>query len=744
MTNYSAPLQTLFDGLNEHQTRAINVGQEQACLIGVPGSGKTRTIVARIARMVADGLDPQYILAMTFTRAAAQEMTDRLKSLGIHTARVGTIHSVCRQIIASDTAMFQDYRLDERNQLHLELKKTLGGMRKDRKIPNTGVDLEGVSRYVEACKARGLCYVYTDPFGLNMRSEEVMLRQADNYRHLAGLPRHKLLDVFIAFEQRRGSLGLYGFDDMLLWAWMQLAVDPMSRERWRGRWSVVIVDEAQDSNPVQWDISRFLVGLDSCIPATSALDEPPVIDDRPHSLMVGGDPSQSIFGWRSAEPTLFVEYSKHKDVTTYVLPVNYRSNSQICDVGTHIVKGRPWHLAGKIQPAVPEAAPKAVKIARYDTSQAEADDVIAQCMAIAQDSGLRSCAVLSRLRVGLDLAEIACIRNRIPYIKMASGSFFESREVKDILAYLRVAAGYDEEGRWLRHIINRPFRYIGNAFIGMCESFATANGISLLDAMMLKMNKLNYRQRNSLEDLYKLLQELNEIAVLAGEREQAHQEHLAACAEAEAAGKTPPVEPKSDDIDRMLAGPAQMIGVTLRRTDYLEELRREEGLLGLDESKQAMLTALQRMAVLFRSVREFLIYVDRLTVAVQQAKKSGLRKKESDKSDALVLSTIHRCKGLEWGNVFLVDVVQGRFPCARAEDADEELRLLYVAVTRAIKTCNISYVGPPDPDKSAKPKPKPRRNTYEKSSETDFLDGESDVYIKSAFIDLIGKKIKGR
>jgi len=680
----------------------------------VHNSGKTRTIVARIARLAADGLDPNYILAMTFTRNAAFEMNERLKALGIETARVGTIHSVCRQIVAGETKLFDSYQLDERGRLKLELKKLLSDLRRDTRIPRTGVDREGVGRFIEACKAHGLCYVYGDPFGMNIRAEGIVGEEAKKWRAQTGLTARELCLVYTELEKRRASRGLYDFDDMLLWCWMQLTASEESRRRWRQRWSVVIVDEVQDSNPVQWDISRLLVGLDSCIPHVKELHEPPTIDEGLHNLMVGGDPSQSIYGWRSAEPNLFVQFSTHADVTQLVLPINYRSNVSICKVGTGLVRGKPWHLAGEIKAHRPEPAPGAVSVHRYPTPEEEASATIHRCMEIAQTSGFRSCAVLSRLSVGLNIAEIECIRNRVPYVKRASGSFFESSEIKDILAYLRVSSGFDPDGRWLRHIINRPFRYIGSAFIAESEAHSQQHGTSLIDAMLLLGDKVTYRQLNSIRELYSLLQKLNDIARKSEEMSD------------EATGE--------EDEPSLTAGPAKMIGVVLDTTDYIEEIRREEGLLSMDESKIVALSELQRIASLFKKVSEFLAYIDALIIAVRKAQRSGLRVRDEENKDALVLSTIHRAKGLEWSHVFLVDVAAGRFPHSKAQNMDEELRLLYVAETRAKETCVVSYSGA---DSSA------REQDAEDEDESFSSQSWSRRKMKtrSPFIDLIRRQI---
>lgn len=650
---YSSALAAAFAELNEEQLAVVNFSTGMACVVGVPGSGKTKSLVARIARLAADGLDPQYILAMTFTRAAASEMSTRLEALGIHGARVGTIHSVSRQIAATDTGLLHG-RIDEHEKLTIELKKLLSEQRRKGAIPEFGVDFEGVKRYIEACKATGICYIDGDPFGLNMLSEQFLRNRAEFWQRLAGVKRDRLVNIYIELERRRASLSLYDFDDMQLWAWMKLVSDAETCRRWRERWSLVIVDEAQDSTPIQWDTARLLTGLESCVDGITNCSFAPVRDSVAHNLMVGGDSSQSIYIWRSADPTLFVQYAKDADVHLLLLPRNYRSNQTVCSVATGLVKGREWHLGGDIVSARdPNAFPPAITIKSFRSVEEEAEAVIERCLELAQDGGLRSCTVLSRLRVGLDLMEISCIRRRIKYIKMSSGSFFSSREVRDILAYLRVAACLDPDGRWLRHIINKPFRYIGTAFITKAATWAQASGLSLMDGLEQLSDELNYKQRHSLKLFYDLLRTLNQIAVAAEKLETDRQ----ARAKAVQDGLLDPLSPgvamgaSTDDDDERLVqdsalgmdGPDDMIGLVLRKTNYLEELRREEGLLGMDESRIAALAALQRMASFFPTVAQFLTYVDAVTVAVEQAAKSGLRLKEESREDALVLSTIHRC-----------------------------------------------------------------------------------------------------
>jgi DNA helicase-2/ATP-dependent DNA helicase PcrA len=650
--------------LNDEQQQVAVASTGPYVVAGAPGSGKTRAIIARIARLVCDGLAPQYILAMTFTVKAAEEMERRLLSLGIHGVEVGTIHRICRRILVEETDFVSRYKVDERSRLGIELKRQIGDYRKSRKFHNQiGVDREGIEKYVSACKARGICYIDGDPFGTNFYSSDHLKEEGQHWQHDAGVAPSVLFQFYNDYERRRAGCGLMSFDDMLLWAWSLFVADPTSLENWRRKWSVVIVDEAQDSNPIQWDLACMLVGYKSWIRSAQDLPTPPTEDtSRDWSVMMAGDASQSIYGFRHADPNAYVEMANRSEVTLLTLPKNYRSTPEICHVGTELVKEYPWHFVGTIEPAYPTPAPGSIQLHVAPSPEEEVATAVQSCMEHAEDGGLKSCVILGRMSASLHLAEIECIRKRIRYIKAAPGSFLEATSIQTVLNYLRVASDYDPSGECLRAIINRPYRRIGNNWIDRCSAIARASQMSLLDVMMNEVKGRSFLQRRAVGNLYETLVDLNEIAC--------------------------EVEPGDSP-------PARMITMMLDRTDYLAELRREEGLHTQDESKEILLAELHRIAEMFKSVAEFLGYIDALHVAVKRAAKDGLRVKEG--TDALTLSTIHRAKGLEWDHVKVIDVTKGRFPHARSRSLEEELRLLYVAITRARKTCVVSHVATEEP-----------------------------------------------
>lgn len=431
-------------------------------------------------------------------------------------------------------------------------------------------------------------------------------------------------------------------------------------------------------------------GQDVCSPRQIFTIEKWEEETRLHDLEIEGSTNyfangmvvhNSIYSWRSANPSLFVDFWKRDDVKQINLPINYRSNKQICKAATELVRDKAWHLGGEIIPFNTAEVTSKIKTVHYDTVEHEASHVIRKCMEHGADEGLRSCAILARLKVSLDLAEIECIRNRIKYIKMASGSFFESKETEAILGYLRVAGGYDPNARWISYIINQPFRFIGSQLIRRAEQMASSSGLPVLDALLGPLaSELTGRQKSALDELNKLLIEINSMILEA--------ERIANPADPNATLKGP-------DFTRaaISKGPMAAISLMLRKTRYLDALRREDGSGRFDESKETAIEALRRIAGQFLSYRDFLGYVDQIINAVTKARKSGLRLTEGATDDALVLSTLHRIKGLQHKHVYILDVTEGTFPCSRAESLDEELRLLYVGVTRAQDTCEISWSG---------------------------------------------------
>lgn len=681
--------------LDDEQRAAATYPGGKRAIIGGAGAGKTFTLVGLLVHLVkACGLSGNSVLAMTFTRAGAGEMNRRFLEMGIADTRVGTIHSVCMQILqATRPKLLESIKLDDSGYaLQRILKHITWDFRKQGILPKKGVDFEMLNRFVSRCKLSGPVPVFMNPFGLSVTGEGAVLELAKIWRAKVGATPEQLLMVYNELESRRATRGTYSFDDMINWAWSVLVSDGDALSFWRHRWECVISDETQDSGVLQWDLGLLLSGLPTSV---SSVARHSAGDSGEHNLIAAGDPAQAIFSFTGGDPQQLVGFCQQKDTDLRVLHRNYRSRPQICAGATELIKGKVWHVAKEMRPVREEAAQPSIEVKAYETHGDEAVDIIRRCREHAASGGkLADFAILARLSSSLYLFELECIRHRVPYVKMAGGSFLEGKEVKDVLAYLRVAACVDTDGKHLRHIINVPFRYIGGALISTAEEVAKETGIALLD-VLLKERSLGYAQRHSLLELHSLLIRLNKMAV-AGEILKASGAPVPTVPPASITITVSDEEAKEGEAEAETGvegrvGPADMIAETLQGTDYIEEIRREDGLAVSDESKLSTLNELQGIARHFHSCADFLAYVDWMATAIKIAQRSGLKQKEDATSDAVRLSTIHRAKGLQWLNTFVVDVVPGRFPCSRAEDPEEELRLAYVAVSRAMDYVQVSF-----------------------------------------------------
>lgn len=640
----------LLTGLNEHQLRAVNVGTGQAAVLGSPGSGKTWTLIGRLARLARDGFDLKWCLAMTFTRYAAGEINSRLVKLGLPAGRVGTIHSLCNEILlSSGMGLVQGRQVDETGwKLQMILKRRLS----DDRYKNYRYDLDEIIRFMEHCKATGMCPVFGNVLGANGLAIPRIEKIATHWAGRTGLPDWKLADLYSVFEADKIAHGIYDFDDMQLWAWMLLVCSSAALAEWRNRWSMIITDESQDQTPVQWDMAFLLSGK------SSSLVEGVEAVDREHSLMALGDTSQSLYAFRSASPEIFSDFATDPATELITLPINYRSVPEICKAGSGMVLGEKWHLGGEMVSGrtVPSGIDLVVgegpiRLEDFPSVGDEAQWVIAECARLREITGSwRSMAVLSRLSTFLGIAEIECIRRGIPYEKRCHNTFAGGKEVVGLVGYLRVAGGWDRMGKAERAIVNVPFRYIGRKSLDMAD-MKHPGGPGYIHAL-LEHGNLSLRQQRSLQDLQTVL------------------ENLRAKIE--------------DGVE-----PQHLIGYVLARTEFTDSLRREGGGLSPDAMKLAAVQQVEWLAGLFKKAEEFIAFMDQLNEGVKLGQRRLMVKDAS--VDALVLGTLHSAKGLSWPIVFMSDVVNGRHPWSRAHSLAEELRLAYVGFTRAERLITVTH-----------------------------------------------------
>lgn len=636
--------------LNEDQQRVVDSAPGNYAVIGVPGSGKTTTLLSMIAKKVATGVDPSRIIGMTFTRAAADEMKVRLSKLGISGVTLCTIHSLSRKIVAEEQPTMLSGTLDANgSQYTYELKKLLGEKRKSRQI-REGYDLSKIEAFIASCKAKGCGPVHGDPFETNSRFADAFDRECLNWASAVGISSMDLAQLYIDLELARYNRRLYDFDDMLLWA-KYILMNAYVAQRWTKKYDVVIVDEAQDTSLVQWDIVKIVTGF----PESSV------------SLYIFGDAAQSIYKFRYAEPVQFVAYCTHPSVHLLTLPKNYRSTATICDVANNLISGRDWALSGRMDAMTEEDKP--IEALAASGSNLELGYIVNGILNdINSGVPLIEIAVLSRTSFPLNFLEIACIERGIPYRKTYGKSFFEEREVRTLMSYLKVICGMDYDGKACEMILNAPYRYISKNYIESCKTISRAENVALLDVIFRNSRELSWNVRKTVIELEEFLGELCEMAATALQ-----------------------IVPGAN-VDSLGETSALLLATILDRTEYLTWLSQDAG-LGEGGYKQRSIQELQRLSESYPNPGEFIQYVMKLEQAITSAKQRRLCYEGDEAANAVTLSTIHRAKGCEWRNVYLMNVVEGTLPHRLNPDVSEELRLLYVAVTRAKRQLVVSGTG---------------------------------------------------
>lgn len=643
----------LLERLNPEQAEVARHSEGPILVAAAAGTGKTETLVRRVAHLVAVcGVRPDAILAVTFSVKAAKEMNDRLaRYLGKSTAaRIGTFHSLALQIIREEKYDMKQWEVDSADRYEIVVKDVLGFRGMDWK----DADLTQVKQFIGRCKA--WCAL--------PGSAEARKIAEDLHAKRGGTQTdpESLCEAYQRAEVERIDRRLITFDDMLLEAWHLLATDESVRRRWAARWSHVLQDEAQDENRVQHELAALLA--------------------RDHrNYMVVGDPAQSIYGFRGADPKGLIDFPKVWEGARIVkMGRNYRCGDAIvrCANGVMKAMAEGTHLGVEIIGERGEAG--SVRTQAYADLDAEGEGVVLEIMAMREDGDRKwsDFVVLYRTNAQSRGAEEACLANRIPYVVIGGTNFYERKEVKDVLAYLRLAAGrgsFDD----VRRCVNAPFRYLGKAFLERVEraSERARGGVSDWPALVEEVAKeegLQSRQRQSVAAWARTLRGLRDLILRGREAARAAKRDGQ---EGAAVGH--------EDVEQ--AKPAKILRGLLMDTGYVQWLTRDEGSESVENNRVSNVNELVRSSQRFPTCDELLDYVDEVLREARAAKREG------GEGNRVTLTSLHRSKGLEWPVVFMIGCNEGILPHKRAEDVEEERRLFYVGTTRARDELVYSYVG---------------------------------------------------
>ena len=622
-------MQEYLQGLNEPQREAVMHRDGPMLIIAGAGSGKTKVLTTRIAHLMANGVDAFNILALTFTNKAAAEMKERVeKILGNNEARnlyIGTFHSVFARILRAEADKigyprnFTIYDTDDAKSVVKTVVNELGLDDKHYK-PNT------VYNRISAAK-NGLITAaeYMNDYAL----------QQEDVR--ANLPMTG--QIFDAYCKRCFKNGAMDFDDLLLKFYLLLSTHPESLSKYQRKFKYIMIDEYQDTNPAQYQIIKLL----------GAMHE---------NVAVVGDDAQSIYSFRGATIENILQFQKDYDeVKTVILEQNYRSSQSILHVANNVIANNKDQLPKKLWTANDEG--EKIKLIRTATDNDEGK-YVADAI---QEQKLRNhfrnndFAILYRTNAQSRSFEESLRRMNIAYRIYGGISFYQRKEIKDILSYLRVTVNPGDEEA-LKRIINFPARGIGKTTVEKAILFANENNISFWNVLE-RAAEFGYRA-TTLEVITNFV---TMVKMFQSELQKKNAYDLAT------------IVGKSTGIIKELFNDKTTEG--LARYENIQEL--------LNSIKEFTETPTEDGELLDKSLGSYLQQITLLTDADDN----------KQESDVVKLMTIHAAKGLEFPVIFVGGLEETLFPNSMSintrEELEEERRLFYVAITRAKHKLWLTY-----------------------------------------------------
>ena len=669
-------LQSLLEPLNPNQRRAVAHGDGPLMVFAGAGSGKTRVITHRIARLLLTGVPADGILAITFTNKAAAEMRERATALcGVRSPWIATFHSFSARLLRRHMHRLQPF---DNNFSIYDAEDSLAVLR------SILVEQKIDSEIWTAKNARA------EISRLKNRSSENDEELEANFG--AGYALGQVLrSIFHAYNERLAQQNAVDFDDLLLFAVRLLREHEDLRERYGRQFEHILVDEYQDTNGLQYTLLSLLCATHQ-------------------NICVTGDPDQSIYAWRGAEVENIARFERDYNSPEFVvLDQNYRSVQNVLDVANALIaNNRDRHEKNLWSARGPG---EVVRVRSFEDARTEANAVAARIEElIGGGATAQDIAILYRINSLSRVFEEALIHRGLPYRIVGGIAFFQRLEVKDILAYLQVLANPRDDEAFKR-IVNVPRRGIGSATLEKLVEFASREQIPLVEAIAhtgnVGLGNTAAARVRALADLFQSLQsaasEAPGVEALVLETIQATDyeshvrktepesalERLENLEELRRAAKefdvAPEDEPESQPAthdDETDSGPISTGQLRATHADRVAHDSADEARAGGEAPTDA-----GPPAAAAHRLRAFLERI-RLLSSVDEWK-DGTR-------DRVTLLTLHAAKGLEFPHVFIVGVEEGLLPLVRMQSADldleEERRLLYVGITRSMETLTLTHV----------------------------------------------------
>ena len=593
--------------LNPKQKKAAEFKDGVAAVIAIPGSGKTRTMMERVARLVNDyGIPPENILGLTFTRNAAEEMRSRLVPvLGDQASRVklSTIHSFCLHLLKVEGRVFEI--LSGKEQLIF-----IKGVMKRLKIQDVTVGT--VLREISLAKNNIISLLEFKEFFEGDKSMQ------------------RIGEIYQAYDDEKDRKMLLDFDDLLLETYYLLKDDIDIRAKYQSSYPHTMVDEIQDINPVQFEILRLLMNNGG-----------PGSEIR-SSFWVTGDDYQSIYSFTGASVGNILSFqTMFPGAEMFILDFNYRSTPQILKACHNLIQHNLKQIHKELKTNNPDGAD--VTVLESSNEETEALGLVTEITDLIERKGYHynDIAVLYRANFQSRYVEEAFLQNKLPYHIQNGQCFYDRREVKILLDYLRVinAPESDEGDEALMNILNAPVRYIGNIQKDRLREFSREKGVHLYRGLSSMIFESPFIRKNVRE----FISFMDPLIVSAETLE-----------------------------------PAEAIGLIRTAWDY-DRYIVDEDIPSPDDVKIANINQLQLAAARFSSISAFLEYTDTFEDEAVTDNKEGIQ-----------LMTIHKAKGLEFKIVFVIGLVENLLPSKKG-NLEEERRICFVAISRAKERLFLSY-----------------------------------------------------
>ncbi len=608
----------ILEGLNEQQRAAVMHTEGPVLVFAGAGSGKTRVLTRRIAYLIKEKhVRPWNILAVTFTNKAANEMKERIDSLLDEPPGrlwAGTFHGICARILRE--------RGDE---IGIDRSFTIYDDGDQMALVRESMDSAGIDQ--KRFPARDILNVIS-------RAKEKLVLPGDFSRHFAG-PLEAVADrVYPVYQEKLAANHALDFDDLIMYTVYLLRQSAEAREHYQQRFHYILVDEYQDINFSQYTLVRTLA-------------------EKHRNVFCVGDDDQSIYRWRGADVGIILQFeSDYPDAAVYKLEQNYRSTKRILEAAHHVVKRNRGRATKKLWTENDEGC----DIELIESAN-EIDE--ANCIARSIEDKRRfdnrefsDFVILYRMNAQSRVFEEAMMNRRIPYRLIGSVRFYERREIKDILAYLRLAAN-PRESVSLRRVINVPARGVGQTSIEKLERFAEVEHIPLFDALHRaeEVPDLQKRAKTAMAAFASMIDHLHEMA-------------------------------QQVSVNRLLEETLIVSGYV----DALKEERTMEAQSRL-ENVQELLSVTEQFEM-GNEDRSLLAFLEQVALIsdIDTYDESG---------NAVTLMTLHSAKGLEFPVVYMAGMEEGIFPHRRSvedrEELEEERRLCYVGMTRAREELVFSH-----------------------------------------------------